>query len=203
MVRALFEQLYRGFTNYWSRQGFELDKPRFPLVALVFADRESYLKHATPELGQAAESIIGYYNLATNRMTMYDITGVQSLRRPGDKRGSLGADRPDAVAAGSPAHSGHGDPRSHAPDRLQLRPANSPGRHSAVDQRGRRRVLRDARPQEPQGDGQSGAVNPTRLAAFRQYAPGGRPIRCGRWWPTTRGSATRGMRRTPTPRPGR
>jgi len=83
-----FEQLYRGFTNYWSRQGFELEKPQFPLVALVFADRESYVKHATTEVGPAAESIIGYYNLATNRMTMYDLTGLQSLRRPDDKRGS-------------------------------------------------------------------------------------------------------------------
>jgi Protein of unknown function (DUF1570) len=85
---ALFERLYGAFTNYWTRQGFELRSPEFPLVAVVFASQESYGRFAEAELGEAAKSIIGYYSLATNRMTMYDLTGVQSLRAPGDRRGS-------------------------------------------------------------------------------------------------------------------
>lgn len=85
---GLFERLYLAFTNYWSRKGFELREPQFPLVALVFADRDSYAKYARGELGDAVESIIGYYNLRSNRMTMYDLTGIQALRRPGDRRGS-------------------------------------------------------------------------------------------------------------------
>jgi hypothetical protein len=83
---ALFEQLYRGFTNYWSRKGFELTKPEFPLVALVFADKVSYATHAKPELGDNGERIIGYYSFQTNRMTMYDLTGIETLRRQGDRR---------------------------------------------------------------------------------------------------------------------
>ncbi|HWA99754.1 MAG TPA: DUF1570 domain-containing protein [Pirellulales bacterium] len=86
---ALFEQLYRGFTNYWSRKGFELTKPEFPLVAVVFADKFSYANFAKPEIGDLSESIIGYYSFQTNRMTMYDLTGVESLRRPGDRRSTL------------------------------------------------------------------------------------------------------------------
>jgi hypothetical protein len=85
---GLFERLYRGFTNYWSRRGFDLREPRFPLVAVVFADGEAYRDHARGELGDSVESIIGYYSLRSNRMTMYDLTGIQSLRRPGDRRGS-------------------------------------------------------------------------------------------------------------------
>jgi hypothetical protein len=85
---GLFERLYLAFTNYWSRKDFELREPQFPLVALVFADRESYAAYARGELGDAVESIIGYYNLKSNRMTMYDLTGIQALRRPGDRRGS-------------------------------------------------------------------------------------------------------------------
>jgi hypothetical protein len=85
---ALFERLYSALTNYWARQGFELRTPEFPLVAIVFADQESYGRFAQAELGEAAKSIIGYYSLATNRMTMYDLTGVQSLRAAGDRRGS-------------------------------------------------------------------------------------------------------------------
>ena len=49
---ALFERLYRGFTNFWSRKGFALHEPEFPLVAVVFADRSAYLKYAKAELGR-------------------------------------------------------------------------------------------------------------------------------------------------------
>jgi hypothetical protein len=72
---SLFEGLYRTFTNFWSHKGFELTEPEFPLVAIVFADRQSYLKHARAELGAASESVVGYFALLTNRMTMYDLTG--------------------------------------------------------------------------------------------------------------------------------
>ncbi len=85
---GVFEQLYRAFTNYWTRKGFELHKPDFPLVAIVFADKHSYASFARPDLGDAGESIIGYYSFQSNRMTMYDLTGVESLRRPGDRRTS-------------------------------------------------------------------------------------------------------------------
>jgi hypothetical protein len=73
---ALFERLYAAFRNYWMRKGFDLAEPEFPLVAVVFADRRSYVTFAHDELGDAAESIIGYFSLATNRMTMYDLTGT-------------------------------------------------------------------------------------------------------------------------------
>jgi hypothetical protein len=85
---SLFERLYLAFTNYWSRKDFPLHEPQFPLVALVFADRQSYANYARDELGDAVESIVGYYSLRSNRMTMYDLTGIQALRRPGDHRGS-------------------------------------------------------------------------------------------------------------------
>ncbi len=39
LVRGMFEQLYRAFTNYWTQRGFELSEPEFPLTAIVFADR--------------------------------------------------------------------------------------------------------------------------------------------------------------------
>ena len=47
-------------------------------MAVVFADKRSYLKFSQPELGDAGESIIGYFSLMSNRMTMYDLTGVES-----------------------------------------------------------------------------------------------------------------------------
>jgi hypothetical protein len=78
---SLFERLYLAFTNYWSHKGFALTEPEFPLVAVVFADKQAYLKSTRADLGEAGASIIGYFNLATNRMTMYDLTGAASAGR--------------------------------------------------------------------------------------------------------------------------
>jgi len=85
---ALYERLYKAFTNFWTRKGMKLHDPEFPLVAIVFNTRESYAKYASAELGKSAESIVGYYSLRSNRITMYDLTGIESLRSAGDRRGS-------------------------------------------------------------------------------------------------------------------
>jgi len=85
---SLFERLYKAFTNYWKRQGLELHEPEFPLVVIVYADRASYQAVAKSVLGGGAGNIVGYYNLKTNRVTMYDLTGMESLRGPSNRRGS-------------------------------------------------------------------------------------------------------------------
>jgi hypothetical protein len=85
---SLFERLYRAFTNYWQNKGFDLSQPEFPLVAIIFADQRSYTEFAKAELGDAAPSIIGYFSLRTNWMTMYDLTGVEALSRFGNRRGT-------------------------------------------------------------------------------------------------------------------
>jgi hypothetical protein len=83
---TLFERLYKAFTNFWSRKGFDLHEPEFPLVAIVFADQASYSAYVVKDLGGVPGAIIGYYKPESNRMTMYDLTGVEAQRRAGDKR---------------------------------------------------------------------------------------------------------------------
>ena len=78
---SLFERLYLAFTNYWTHKGFELAPPEFPLVAIVFAERQAYLKFSRPDLGEMGESVIGYFGLTSNRMTMYDLTGLEAEGR--------------------------------------------------------------------------------------------------------------------------
>lgn len=85
---ALFERLYKAFTNFWSRKDFDLHEPEFPLVAMVFADQQSYAAYASKELRGGPGAIVGYYSIPSNRMMVYDLTGMESLRRPGDKRTS-------------------------------------------------------------------------------------------------------------------
>ncbi|MGV3485755.1 MAG: DUF1570 domain-containing protein [Planctomycetaceae bacterium] len=76
-VGGLFEQLHRGFYAYWKNQGWDLPKTQFPLVALVFADRDHYDAYAKNDVGNAAKSTIGYYNLETNRMTTYNVPNAE------------------------------------------------------------------------------------------------------------------------------
>jgi hypothetical protein len=85
---ALYERLYGAFTNYWTRKGMKLHEAEFPLVAIVFNSRPAYVKFTSTELGESAGSIVGYYSLRTNRITMYDLTGLESLRGANDRRGS-------------------------------------------------------------------------------------------------------------------
>ena len=76
---ALYERLYRGFFTFWKNRGLALKEPDRPLIAVVFDDQESYAAYADEELGTAADVIIGYYSLQSNRVMMYDLTGVDGV----------------------------------------------------------------------------------------------------------------------------
>jgi len=80
---SLFERLYLAFTNLWNRKGFELKEPEFPLVAIVFRDKRSYIEFSKPEVGDAVSSMIGYFSLQTNRMVLYDLTGLEASGQNG------------------------------------------------------------------------------------------------------------------------
>jgi len=86
---SLLERLQKAFIAYWKKRGCEVVEPQQPLVVLVFGDQASYARFAKADLGPAVNSVIGYYNLDTNRIMMYDLTGMQTLRQEGYGRGSL------------------------------------------------------------------------------------------------------------------
>jgi len=73
---ALYERLYVAFYNYWERRGFKLRQPLTPLVAIIYRDQADFARFSRDELGDAAESIIGYYSIETNRVSTFDLTGV-------------------------------------------------------------------------------------------------------------------------------
>jgi hypothetical protein len=88
---SLFERLYGAFRNFWERKGMELSEPEFPLVAIVFAEKRMYADFCEDEVGEAAASILGYFSLRTNRMNMYDLTGIEKLTRLHDREPNLAA----------------------------------------------------------------------------------------------------------------
>lgn len=78
---SLYERLYKGFYRFWKEKGFELAPPRFPLVAVVFENKDGYIKHASSEF-DGAENTIGYYHQANNRLASYDLTGIEGILPP-------------------------------------------------------------------------------------------------------------------------
>lgn len=84
-VGSLYERLYDGFYNFWTKKGLKLRDPELPLVAVVFDTRDSYSVFAREELGDSVGSIIGYYSLRSNQVTMYDLTGLEGLGLKGAK----------------------------------------------------------------------------------------------------------------------
>lgn len=85
---ALYERLYRAFYTFWKGRGIKLEETA-PLVAVVFRDKAAYRNYSQPELGDATDSIIGYYSLKSNRIVSYDLTGIERLRAPGDRTGTM------------------------------------------------------------------------------------------------------------------
>jgi len=88
---SLFERLHDAFVNFWRRAGIEVVEPDGPLIVVIFADRQRYEAHAAGDLGAAADRVVGYYNLLSNRVTTFDLTGSDSLvRRPAGSAGRAG-----------------------------------------------------------------------------------------------------------------
>lgn len=72
-----FEELQRSFAHYFAARGLKLPEPRFPLVAIVFAERSDFARYAIAEGNHASANMLGYYSPTTNRIVMYDSTGGQ------------------------------------------------------------------------------------------------------------------------------
>jgi hypothetical protein len=80
---ALFERLFLAFRTFWRERDFDFQDPESPLVALAFDSKRTYAQYAEQELGDATSATFGYYSLRTNRITMYDLTGADTLRGVG------------------------------------------------------------------------------------------------------------------------
>ena len=97
---ALFERLHDGFTNFWTRAGLDLHPPERPLIVVIFSDRRRYEEYAARDLGAATDRVVGYYNMLSNRVTTFDLTGVDAMHDHAAARGRPNLDllkRPEAA----------------------------------------------------------------------------------------------------------
>jgi hypothetical protein len=86
---SMLERLHKAFTGYWKNQGLALREPEFPLPVLVFADRESYDRASRTDLPDGVGSIVGFYSLRSNRVNMFDLSGLEAFRAVNGRRGSM------------------------------------------------------------------------------------------------------------------
>lgn len=70
-----FEDLYRSFVHYFSVRGFQPPAPLFPLVGVVCRNRDDFARVATEQLGGTPSGALGYYDVQSNRITLYDMGG--------------------------------------------------------------------------------------------------------------------------------
>ncbi|MCA9157258.1 MAG: DUF1570 domain-containing protein, partial [Planctomycetales bacterium] len=157
--------------NYWKSKGFRISEPRFPLVSVVFSNRPSYLAYAEREIGKSAESMIGYYNMKTNRMVTYDMTGVDGVVPRGTRIASPvviqhilsqpQAERTVATIIHEAVH------QLAYNSGLQVRLADNPLWLSE----GIAMFFETPDANNPKGWGAIGKVNPHNMRLFAQYVP--------------------------------
>lgn len=75
---SLFERLHDIFYNFWEKKGVDLQKNDIPMIALLLSSKAQYRNLASDDLGAAVENVIGFYNMQTNKIVAYDLTGADS-----------------------------------------------------------------------------------------------------------------------------
>jgi hypothetical protein len=96
---SLFERLHDAFQNYWKQAGLELVESTRPHIVVIFSTKSRYVEESADELGPAAENVVGYYNLMSNRVVTFDLTGMDLLNpRGGGSRNGLEILRSPAAA---------------------------------------------------------------------------------------------------------
>lgn len=70
-----FEDLYRAFTHYFSLRDFAVREPEFPLVAIVWPNKQDFLRYATQDGNRLSNDVLGYYSPVSNRITLFDVGG--------------------------------------------------------------------------------------------------------------------------------
>jgi hypothetical protein len=69
-----FEDLFKRFTYYFRVRGFTPVEPEFPLVAVVFRNKDEYFAHAAKGGTPLRPGTLGHYDPLSNRVFLFDAT---------------------------------------------------------------------------------------------------------------------------------
>ncbi len=70
-----FEDLYRTFVRYMGVRGFQTRPPPFPLVGIVCKSRADFVRQSAANREPVSNGVVGYYDLESNRIMLYDMGG--------------------------------------------------------------------------------------------------------------------------------
>jgi hypothetical protein len=71
-IGEICEDTYRTFRHYFSVRGFKISEPQFPLVVIVFPDREAFVNYCRKDKIEPPQGMLGYYMRLTNRIALFD-----------------------------------------------------------------------------------------------------------------------------------
>jgi hypothetical protein len=71
-IGEVCEETYRTFRRYFSVRGFKIAEPEFPLVVIVFPDRDSFVRYCRRDKLEPPAGMLGYYMRLTNRIALFD-----------------------------------------------------------------------------------------------------------------------------------
>lgn len=69
------------FFFFERKSGFKLQKPKQPLIAVVFEDRNQYREHVSKFIGRTADATLGVYIPSVNRIYLYNAFGGDDGRQ--------------------------------------------------------------------------------------------------------------------------
>jgi Protein of unknown function (DUF1570) len=71
-IGEICEETYRTFRRYFSVRGFKITEPEFPLVVIVFPDRDAFVRYCRKDKLEPPQGMLGYYMRLTNRIALFD-----------------------------------------------------------------------------------------------------------------------------------
>ena len=69
---AVFEEQYATLQRYLKTRSFVLNEVEFPLVAIVFPNRDQFTKYAQADSAKTMTGMLGYYSPRTNRVALFE-----------------------------------------------------------------------------------------------------------------------------------
>lgn len=78
LAGRLLERVHESYFEFLAEMGLAADKPSAPLIVILFADSDAYRAYSLRELGSGSSGSIGFYGMASNRVTVCLETAVNS-----------------------------------------------------------------------------------------------------------------------------
>lgn len=75
-VKGIYLRLTVAFKNFWENKGVKLGNPDVPLCVIIFKSKPEFDAYSKATLGSVQGNALAYYNMQTNQVVMYDLTGL-------------------------------------------------------------------------------------------------------------------------------